>query len=214
MLHPNRCQWIGNVVSVQFIMLLMTIQQRNCLPVEAYIPTRTLTNVHNRVLMNFGDISKHRRRWESLSSLLKDKLDSLNDPTTVPVIEMASSNEPSIVVKPKTPIAPIVTSIPEIFKTSDSTNGIASTFVSLQSEITNGIQQPQSLQTLEQPKEPHQQQLNIWAARGLLLFVAAIWGTNFAVRYIRTDLCDHFSVVYTSYHHIFLSYYKNHLKRV
>jgi hypothetical protein len=27
-----------------------------------------------------------------------------------------------------------------------------------------------------------QQELGIWAARGLLLLVAAIWGTNFAVR--------------------------------
>jgi hypothetical protein len=33
-----------------------------------------------------------------------------------------------------------------------------------------------------------QQELGIWAARGLLLLVAAIWGTNFAVR-VPTGMC-------------------------
>lgn len=36
-------------------------------------------------------------------------------------------------------------------------------------------------QTVDGKEEP---EMGIWAARGILLFVAAIWGTNFAVRLI------------------------------
>ena len=32
--------------------------------------------------------------------------------------------------------------------------------------------------------EPNEPQLTLWAARGILLFIAAIWGTNFAVRLV------------------------------
>lgn len=38
--------------------------------------------------------------------------------------------------------------------------------------------------------ESNSQQLGIWAARGLLLLVAAIWGTNFAVSRLSMFTCS------------------------
>jgi hypothetical protein len=46
----------------------------------------------------------------------------------------------------------------------------------------NGAIMTTDIETRHAPPEQQQSELSIWAARGLLLLVAAIWGTNFAVR--------------------------------
>ena len=53
----------------------------------------------------------------------------------------------------------------------------------------------QALPTIEEQQD-EDQQIGVWAARGLLLFVAMLWGTNFAsVKYLETlcfdPPCDH-----------------------
>jgi hypothetical protein len=50
-------------------------------------------------------------------------------------------------------------------------------------ETTTEIHSQQQLE-LSPSTTQQQSELNIWAARGLLLLVAAIWGTNFAVRLV------------------------------
>ena len=45
----------------------------------------------------------------------------------------------------------------------------------------------QSLEKKQEGQDPSNREMSIWAARGLLLLVAAIWGTNFAVRSTRTQ---------------------------
>jgi hypothetical protein len=173
--YPTRCQSNGSVnfVALRIVLLLTIIQKLSSFTAEAYIPFRTLTSIENRLAFNAVNLLKQRRRWEPLSSMLKEKSDSLYDPTTLPVIGMSSSNEPSIVVKSQAPIVPIVTCIPAIVN-SDTANEIE-TSSSMPLESANNIQH------FEPPNEQPQQELNIWAARGLLLLVAAIWGTNFAV---------------------------------
>ena len=63
--------------------------------------------------------------------------------------------------------------LPSLFATTTTTDASMVTVTTTTTEIQPQQQQPQS-----------ESELNIWAARGLLLLVAAIWGTNFAVRFV------------------------------
>jgi hypothetical protein len=54
----------------------------------------------------------------------------------------------------------------------------------LQLELSSSLEEKDESMHRKLEKEPDRHELGIWVARGLLLLVAAIWGTNFAVRWL------------------------------
>jgi hypothetical protein len=171
------------VVGILIRQQLLLLQNNNhvIMVVQAFTLTSTTmilrrNPLNDSVAINHGKLHPMKG---SIFSWTQDKSDTYSnvEPSIISALEMSfkqsseTSNEQQqqeesmIVVKPSpTPmVVPIIT-------TTDVS--------------TTEIQSLQPFEQLELPPPPQQQQseLNIWVARGLLLLVAAIWGTNFAVR--------------------------------
>ena len=157
------------VVGVLIRQQLLTFQNNNgVLQVQAFTTLTSTSTMRNPM----KHLTNQQRIKLSVFSSTKDKPSELSN-------EQQQQNEESIVVlKPSlTPIVvPVITTM-----TADSVSVITTT--TTVATVTSTELQP----TLP-PPPPEQSELNIWAARGLLLLVAAIWGTNFAVSlYIYTN---------------------------
>ena len=151
------------VVGVLIRQQLLTFQNNNgVLQVQAFTTLTSTSTMRNPM----KHLTNQQRIKLSVFSSTKDKPSELSN-------EQQQQNEESIVVlKPSlTPIVvPVITTM-----TADSVSVITTT--TTVATVTSTELQP----TLPPPPPPEQSELNIWAARGLLLLVAAIWGTNFAV---------------------------------
>lgn len=69
----------------------------------------------------------------------------------------------------------------------DETSNLSSSFLSYAKNETSGILEPP---VDSQQQEGQEGEMSLWMARGILLLVAAIWGTNFAVRGHTNDVLE------------------------
>jgi hypothetical protein len=87
-----------------------------------------------------------------------------------------------IVVKPQR-INPLVEPVIETLLSSSSSSSVPEESIPSENKDRTDVSTV-AIDVVQAPPPPPplSSELNIWAARGLLLLVAAIWGTNFAVR--------------------------------
>ena len=150
------------VVGVLIRQQLLTFQNNNgVLQVQAFTTLTSTSTMRNPM----KHLTNQQRIKLSVFSSTKDKPSELSN-------EQQQQKEESIVVL-KPSLTPIV--VPVITTTTVDSVSVITTTTTV-ATVTSTELQP----TLP-PPPPEQSELNIWAARGLLLLVAAIWGTNFAV---------------------------------
>ena len=148
------------VVGVLIRQQLLTFQNNNgVLQVQAFTTLTSTSTMRNPM----KHLTNQHRIKLSVFSSTKDKPSELSN-------EQQQQKEESIVVL-KPSLTPIV--VPVITTTTVDSVSVITTTTTV-ATVTSTEVQP----TLPPPE---QSEFNIWAARGLLLLVAAIWGTNFAV---------------------------------
>ena len=111
--------------------------------------------------------------------------DKVKDHTTADNESSSSSSTPSsgYFFADRTPKSSAVPGT--VVDETDSSNGQFDPFQLEKQQTDSSVTTVNLDLETELQTQEDEQQLGIWAARGLLLLVAAIWGTNFAVRNVK-----------------------------